>query len=169
MFSLIIVYTITVATSFATAASSATTADTAAAASSIVIASADFSSFTAATSLSTVASPAVVSLPFAIIAFITEPSSVIGPPISWPSEQLADAVQGGQLRDELKLTIMAASSILFAAMQYSWLELAASRLHFASFVVVSLHSIARPSCCIAFTTEPSIAARKLIDAYSIIA
>jgi len=34
----------------------------------------------AATSFSAVASPAVVYMPFAITAFIAEPSSVIGPP-----------------------------------------------------------------------------------------
>jgi len=38
------------------------------------------SSLLAATSLSAVASPTVVSLPFAITAFIAEPSSVIGRP-----------------------------------------------------------------------------------------
>jgi len=57
----------------------------------------------------------------------------------------------------------------FATMQYSWLRLAANNQHFASFVVVSLHSVAMPSCCIAFTIRPSIAARKLTNTSIIIA
>jgi len=40
-------------------------------------------------------------------------------------------------------------------------EAATNIMHFTSSTTVSLHSTARPSCCIAFTTLPSIAARNI--------
>jgi len=57
----------------------------------------------------------------------------------------------------------------FAATPSCWLELATNSQHSASFVVVSLPIVAMPSCCIAFTSEPSITARKLTNTSIIIA